>query len=439
LKKIQSQRVTHNVDRTPKATRDFATTTPKRKREDSGIAEVEVMSPDPLLSPEGPAFIGPTPQRNGIAIGLFDLLPAETPSRRGALADLELNIMQTPSRKDSETSLESRARGEKTPQSTSKRFLLDSFLAVTPNKRKLADATTPSSRGLATPAFLRRYNPLVKINEDEEATPRPAPWARRSFGRSLSARIQAMRQEEDDRFDEEADIMRELEMEADGMPAPKRIKVPEIQVEDSQAAMPLGPDRGLESETEDEAENGLGPDGQPRKIWKKRGLKRQTRRVISTSFACFVFFLLTIIQCDPTSSNQNLNLKCSLMSPTRRPRVRKLRPALSTPSTSRTFLTSTMTTSQTTQATRLTARKSAGRSNPNPRPRQRQRETTTKRARRERLKQLHVRSSRGHTQITRGSRSRARGEMAVKDGLDGSDRRMKPWYALHARPAGRVV
>jgi hypothetical protein len=249
------------------------------------------MSPSQLLSPEGPAFIGPTPQRNGIAIGLFDLLPAETPSRRGALADLELNITQTPGRKDSEISLEMRARGEKTPQSTGKRFLLDSFLAVTPNKRKTADATTPSSKGLATPAFLRRYNPLAKINEDEEPAPRPAPWARRSFGRSLSARIQAMRQEEDDRLDEEADIMRELEMEADGMPAPKRIKLPEIQVEDSQAAMPLGPDRGLESETEDEAENVLGLDGQPKKVWKKRGLKRQTRRVISTSSLCVCYRL----------------------------------------------------------------------------------------------------------------------------------------------------
>ncbi|KAF2445483.1 hypothetical protein P171DRAFT_462968 [Karstenula rhodostoma CBS 690.94] len=279
-RRAEKQRVTRNIDRTTKATRLFTETTPKRKREDSGVAEEEITSPNQLLSPEGPAFIGPTPQRDGIAIGLFDLLPAETPSRRGALVDVELNIVQTPSRKDGETSLESRLRGEKTPQSTSKRFLLDSFLAVTPSKRKLADATTPSSRGLATPAFLRRYNPLTKIDEDDEAAPRPGPWARRPFGRSLSARIQAMKQEEENRYDEEADIMRELEMEAEGMPAPKRVKMPEIQVEDSQAAMPLGPDRGLESEDEDEQDNGLGPDGQPKRIWKKRGLKRQTRRVI---------------------------------------------------------------------------------------------------------------------------------------------------------------
>ncbi|KAL1595249.1 regulatory particle non-ATPase [Paraconiothyrium brasiliense] len=285
-RKAESQRVTRNVDRTPKRPKTLAATTPKRKREDSGIAEEGVTSQSPLLSPEGPAFIGPTPQRDGIAIGLFDLLPAETPSKRGALADMELNIVQTPSRTagraDSEISLESRARGEKTPQSTGKRFLLDSFLSVTPNKRKLGEATTPSSRGLTTPAFLRRHNPLMKIDEDDEPASRPAPWARRPFGRSLSERIQAMRQEEENRLDEEADIMRELEMEAEGMPAPKRIKVPELQVEDSQAAMPLGPDRGVETEEDedDDEENELGPDGKPKRIWKKKGLKRQTRRVI---------------------------------------------------------------------------------------------------------------------------------------------------------------
>lgn len=42
--------------------------------------------------------------------------------------------------------------------------------------------------------------------------------------------------------------------------------------------MPLGPDRGIEESEDDEAEP-LGRDGQPRKPWKKKGLKRQTRRV----------------------------------------------------------------------------------------------------------------------------------------------------------------
>jgi hypothetical protein len=154
---------------------------------------------------------------------------------------------------------------------------------VTPKKKMHEEPGTPSStlRGLATPAFLRRDNVLGAIDEADEATPRPAPWKRRGLGRSLSAMIQAMKKDEDDRLDEEADIMRELEMEEQGIVIPKKPKIPEIQVADSQAPMPLGPDRGLESDVEEEEEPELGPDGQPRRVWKKKGLKRQTRRVIS--------------------------------------------------------------------------------------------------------------------------------------------------------------
>jgi 26S proteasome regulatory subunit N12 len=245
------------------------------------------------------------------------MLPAGTPSKsRAVLGDVELNVLQTPSRKiqdaASETSLESRARGERTPLSAGKRFMFNQF--VTPKKQKIDEEGTPSStaRGLATPAFLRRGNALGSIDEADEATPRPAPWKRRGLGRSLSAMIQAMKKDEDDKLDEEADIMREMEMEEAGISMPRKPKVPEIQIEDSQAPMPLGPDRGAETE-EDEEEPELGPDGQPRRVWKKKGLKRQTRRVISES-PPFVHPvpMLTNVQCDLTSRNpsQNLHYKC---------------------------------------------------------------------------------------------------------------------------------
>jgi hypothetical protein len=214
----------------------------KRKREQSLASEAIPQSPD-FLSPQGPSVIGPTPQRDGIVLGLFDLIAAGTPSKsRTALANVELNVLQTPSRKvqvaTSETSLESRARGERTPLSAGKRFMLNQF--VTPSKkRKLDDHSTPSStaRGLATPAFLRRGNPLGAIDEADEKTPRPAPWKRRGLGRSLSAMIQAMKKDEDDKLDEEADIMREMEMEEAGIFVAKKPKVPEVLVEDSQAPM----------------------------------------------------------------------------------------------------------------------------------------------------------------------------------------------------------
>lgn len=218
-------------------------------------------------------------------------------------------MLQTPSRKTqdaaSEASLESRARGERTPQSAGKRFMLNQF--VTPQKRKVEEQDTPSStlRGLATPAFLRRGNALGAIDEADETTPRPAPWKRRGLGRSLSAMIQAMKKDEDDKLDEEADIMREMEMEEAGISLPlKKPRVPQTQVEDSQAPMPLGPDRGLDSEEDEDEEPELGPDGKPRRVWKKKGLKRQTRRVISKFRTLWrQLYLLTSHQCDPTSSS----------------------------------------------------------------------------------------------------------------------------------------
>ncbi|OAL51940.1 hypothetical protein IQ07DRAFT_564484 [Pyrenochaeta sp. DS3sAY3a] len=292
-KRIAKPKPACDVQHTPqRQTKNLTSTPMKRKREDE-VAKEDVGIEANLLSPQGPTVIGPTPQRDGIVLGLFDLLPAGTPSKKRAiLADVELNVLQTPSRKlqgaASETSLESRARGERTPLSTGKRFLFNQF--VTPKKRKLEEEGTPTSalRGLATPAFLRRHNVMSAIEETDENTPRPAPWKRRGLGRSLSAMIQAMRKEEDDELDEQADIMREMEMEEEGIPVPKKAKqpgivpakLPDITIEDSQAPMPLGPDRGLESEDDTEGEPELGPDGKPRRVWKKKGLKRQTRRVI---------------------------------------------------------------------------------------------------------------------------------------------------------------
>ncbi|KAF2687699.1 hypothetical protein K458DRAFT_295428 [Lentithecium fluviatile CBS 122367] len=289
-KRATNRKASRDLDRTPAAPRIFvaARTTPlKRKREDDGLFVEAVASPSQVLSPQGPAFIGPTPQRDGLVLGLFDLLPASTPSKtRTALHEVVPNLLHTPSKPlkkaESDGSFESRGRYEKTPQSTGKRFLLDQF--VTPNKIKLGESGTPTStlKGFSTPAFLRRDNFLAPIDEANESTPRPAPWKRRSLGRSLSEMIQSMRKQEEDRLDEEADIMLEMEMEEVGIQMPKKQPIPDVLVEDSQAVMPLGPDRSLESDEEDkdEAEEQLGADGKPRRVWKKKGLKRQTRRVI---------------------------------------------------------------------------------------------------------------------------------------------------------------
>ena len=101
--------------------------------------------------------------------------------------------------------------------------------------------------------------------------------------------IQSLRRQEEEKLDEELEIMREMEMEAAGISLPKKPKVPDTLVEDSQAPMRLGADgydgSGQEdSRGTDAQQEGLDQNGKPRKLWKKRGQKRQTKRIISRCF-----------------------------------------------------------------------------------------------------------------------------------------------------------
>ena len=105
---------------------------------------------------------------------------------------------------------------------------------------------------------------------------RQPPFKKRGIVRSLSSIIQGLRKQEDDKLDEELEMMREMEDADDDQESAK----PNVQVEDSQVVMPLGPDQGIESEESEEEERDTGVF---RKPWKKKGLKRQTKRVISKS------------------------------------------------------------------------------------------------------------------------------------------------------------
>ena len=377
----------------------------KRKREGELAAE-EVEAVSEILSPQGPAFIGPTPQRDGIVLGLFDNLNAETPSKRRIIfGEIEPNVFQTPTKNDTEAASEassaSRTRGERTPLSVSRRNLFNQFL--TPKKRKLDEEGTPTSalKGLATPAFLRRENVLGRIEEADETTPRPAPWKRRGMVRSLSAMIKDMRKDEDDRLDEEADIMRELEMEEQGILAPARPRVYQVQVEDSQVVMPLGPDRGLESEEEEEEEE-LGRNGQPRKVWKKKGLKRQTRRSNSESSGILLLYIYANnCQYDRMPLSSKPHQSFNIMTRTSQCLYQKHRHKQML---SRHY--QTMTTIQTMRATSLTQQRNARR--------QQRKWTTPQRRKRVLLRKSRRKSQLLHMQTIRDSRSR------VKVGMEGN-------------------
>ena len=227
--------------------------------------------------------LGPTPQKDGEVLGIFDALPAGTPSKGAQMSAVvpELAVSATPSKRATSSSEPTLSR---TPQSSGKRFYLGGFVG-TPLKRKREDEDcTPSTakRLFATPSFLRRTIPLARIDEDdnERGTTAP-PFKKRGLVRSLSTIIQGLRKQEEQRMDDEWDIMRELE-EEDEPSNPGKGKATDILVEDSQGVeMPLGPDQGAEL-SEDEADvdpGSLDANGNPRKVWKKKGLKRQTKRV----------------------------------------------------------------------------------------------------------------------------------------------------------------
>ena len=87
---------------------------------------------------------------------------------------------------------------------------------------------------------------------------------------------------EEEAADEDLDALHEMENEAAGIsskPPPKAPEPPkDVVVEDSQSRLPLG---GFDDEAmfDSEPEEAKGQDGQPLKVYKKKGQKRTTRRV----------------------------------------------------------------------------------------------------------------------------------------------------------------
>ncbi|OAA64673.1 DNA replication regulator sld2 [Niveomyces insectorum RCEF 264] len=337
-----------------------------------------------LFSPVVPTSIGPTPQRDGRILGLFDVLSEEkrthpTPSKRnvlegpgaaapGAVPFALTGIAATPRAQtrtiDVETDMEETRRLGRTPMSPAKRNLLAQFagpaptstpratyqpLGTTPLKTRDANVqlpppprvfaaqpfslTTPSKKDdapqpFATPAFLRRTStrplpPSSSLPVDENGeflSPPGRVWLpRKPLVRGLSSVLASLRRMEDEQLDDELDVLRDLEREEeeagkrngaaasttttttksladDGADAPAQGNQPTqaktADVLDRQRMQPppspsphvapplrlLGgfDDDGLyDSPPEDQA----GRDGQPLRVFKKKGQKRTTRLV----------------------------------------------------------------------------------------------------------------------------------------------------------------
>ncbi|KAK1829386.1 putative dna replication regulator sld2 protein [Podospora conica] len=257
-----------------------------------------------LFSPVVPTSIGPTPQKDGRVLGLFDLL-AGTPSRT---KDTHPPLSATPrSKKRDHDTASTPGRHGRTP-ATPGRFVHIQGLTTPLHERHrnaVGKRTPSSSRSVSklqfgTPAFLRRTTaPLPPVDENGEWKVGPLRLPKKPIARSLSSIVAGLRKIEDEALDEELDVLREMEMEAAGMAPPPKKATPAPPVEGEEAAADDGaevedsqvkepelprPDRpvllgGFDDENayDSSADEQLDR-GQPLRVYKKKGQKRTTRR-----------------------------------------------------------------------------------------------------------------------------------------------------------------
>ncbi|KAI1385357.1 DNA replication/checkpoint protein [Hypoxylon trugodes] len=245
----------------------------------------ETPSSRKLFSPPMPTSIGPTPHRDGRVLGLFDLLSENDENSplksRHTESTKDSNIQATPSKR----STEEVGDGEdvklgRTPTSTTKR----GNLFMTPSKRRDGNAalgrtpTSASKSHLSTPSFLRRA-PLATVDENGDyISPAPLRLPRKPLGRSLSSVVASLRKLEEEALDDDLEALHEMEDESNPSKPAGPVKPKEDILEpDSQAQQLLG---GFDDEAfyDSEPQDELGRNGQPLRVYKKKGQKRTTRR-----------------------------------------------------------------------------------------------------------------------------------------------------------------
>ena len=267
-----------------------------------------------FATPSKKTAIGPTPQKDGQVLGLFDLDPdsaADSPSTAPGVLGRTAGIEATPRRHGHGTTpVSSRAiMHSNTP--SSRRTLLFS----TPLKNKIASgqgSTTPSSVSklhFSTPSFLRRDSQRIRmpaLDENEEGppdSPEIIRGPRKPMIKSLSSMLAGLRKMEEDAAEDDLEALREMEAEmsnpskptskpklkpqstpqpisstaASSSKPPTEEPLPEdtILVQERQPQELLG---GFDDEAMYDSEPEEATEASTR-TYKKRGQKRTTRRV----------------------------------------------------------------------------------------------------------------------------------------------------------------
>ncbi|OAQ66187.1 DNA replication regulator SLD2 [Pochonia chlamydosporia 170] len=292
----------HVPTETPLKRTKYAETPSKQRHHDEELMNTPAISRK-LFSPAPVTSLGPTPQRDGRVLGLFDLLVEKelgTPSKKdsskppGTPSRSRANILSTPSKRTSTYDPESISKLGRTPMSSSKRNMLNTFATPLKNRRGSLDAKTPSSVSklqFDTPAFLKRHSLPVVDENAMFADPAPLRLPRKPLVRGLSEIVASLRKVEDDVLDDDDDLdaLREAEGGGANIPGPMSPSLGTRQVpastvppapalvEDSQRPALLG---GFDDENmyDSPVEDGVDQSGNPLPVYKKKGQKRTTRK-----------------------------------------------------------------------------------------------------------------------------------------------------------------
>ena len=277
--------------------------------------------------------VGPTPQKTGKVLGLFESMMIEaTPkkirgSMRKELKEATSLISESPSKSSNslfETPRKRKLNLDNADGSPSIRAA--SSVAGSASRSGTAtiapDDETPRKRRpepdmFATPPFLRRSTPRLMDESLLSSPPVPLPQPMKpKLVKGLSSLMADLRRMQDEILDDEMENLREIEREASGS-----VKKPLFPATDTNAAAGVakrdlftqGGEGGNETENPvtvegvDASGDAVG-DGEIKsggvltRVWKKRGLKRQTRRVKSN---CMYLLLVDFANIRPVRPVRN--------------------------------------------------------------------------------------------------------------------------------------
>lgn len=242
-----------------------------------------------LFSPAPVTSLGPTPQRDGRILGLFDLMiekELKTPSRKNKGATTHTpGGLTTPSKRVAGGVCDE-VKLVRTPMSESKRQLLNTFATPLKNRQGETNCKTPTSISrlqFDTPAFLKRHSLPVADENAMFADPSPLKLPRKPLVRGLSEIVASLRQVEEDALDDDLEALRDLEndMNAPRMPSAPAKPTDEEHVileKDSQTRPALLGGFDSEEMYDSPVEDGVDHNGNPVPVYKKKGQKRTTRK-----------------------------------------------------------------------------------------------------------------------------------------------------------------